>query len=521
MARHAGVLVPLFSIASRESWGTGELLDLPYLGAWLACGGFDRLMLLPLGTLPAGQASPYSSISTFAIDPMYLTLDAVDDFLHAGGVTRLSPAARTSLAAARASSEVRHADVRRAKVEALGRAFEYFDAHEWRRETETAHAFRSYIAREAWWLADYARFVAIAAAQGTSAWREWPAVLRDRHPDALVEVDRRLARDIRREHYCQWLADRQWHEARRSLAQLGVGVVGDLPFGLGIDGPEVWARAEEYDLEVSVGVPPDAFSDTGQDWQLPMYRWDVIARADDELLRLRGRRMAALYDGFRIDHLVGYYRTFGRPAQGEPHFNPAGEDAQRRQGERAVAALREAGAFVIAEDLGSIPDFVRESMAELRLAGHKVLRWEREWNVPGRPFIDPADYPSHSMAATGTHDLEPLAAWWDAADPGERAAVTRLPALANAGVDAATPWSDTLRDRFLQLAYSAGSDDLFLPIQDIFGWRDRINTPATVGPHNWTWKLPWPIDTWPRVADAVERARFCRDLSVCRSMLEP
>ena len=153
--------------------------------------------------------------------------------------------------------------------------------------------------------------------------------------------------------------------------------------------------------------------------------------------------------------------------------------------------MRESGAAIIAEDLGVVPPFVRNSLARLGVPGCKVLRWERHWDAPGRPLVDPATYPSLSAAMTGTHDTETLAEWWTTEGDG-------------------TPWSDTVRDALLSSACGAGSDDLFLPMQDVFGWTDRINIPATVGDHNWTWRLPWPIDQWPELAGPSERAQFCR-----------
>jgi 4-alpha-glucanotransferase len=240
-----------------------------------------------------------------------------------------------------------------------------------------------------------------------------------------------------------------------------------------------------------------------------MYRWAAIARSGYALLRRRGRRMADLYAGFRLDHLVGYFRTFGRPATGEPFFRPAREEEQAAQGLAAIAALREGGAELLAEDLGVVPDFVRQTLERIDLPGCKVMRWERAWHLPGQPFVDPASYPVCSMTVTGTHDLEPLAVWWDGLSADDREQASRLPALEAKRVAATSPWSDVVRDALLETACASASRDLFLPIQDVFGWRDRINTPATIAETNWTWRLPWPVDEWRGVPAAVERAGFC------------
>ncbi len=308
------------------------------------------------------------------------------------------------------------------------------------------------------------------------------------------------------QQYYQWIAEQQWQEARSVSRGLGVALFGDLPFVAGSDSPEIWARPGEFMLDVSTGVPPDAFSATGQDWGLPTYRWDAIRAGDYDWLRHRSRRMAELYDGIRIDHTIGLYRTYGRPASGEPFFTPADEADQIAQGEQIMRILKESGLALIAEDLGSVPDFLRASLARLEVPGCKVLRWERQWKTPGEPFIPTELYPPLSAAMTGTHDTEPLSVWWDQLPPPDRSALLELPLFPERGItDAAQPWNDRLRDAFLDLAYRAGSAELFVPVQDLFGWRDRINLPGTVGPHNWVWRLPWTIEELGDVAEARER----------------
>ena len=163
--------------------------------------------------------------------------------------------------------------------------------------------------------------------------------------------------------------------------------------------------------------------------------------------------------------------------------------------------LRESGSEIIAEDLGVVPPFVRESLERLAISGYKVFRWERLWELDGQPFIDPVDYPAGSIATSGTHDTEPMAIWWATAAADEREAVLAIPSLhmrlglrhrrlALKAPDLLAPVRDTL----IEVLYAAGSDLLILPIQDVFGWCDRINQPATVNTSNWTWRLPWPTD---------------------------
>jgi 4-alpha-glucanotransferase len=275
------------------------------------------------------------------------------------------------------------------------------------------------------------------------------------------------------------------------------------------DSADVWANQSQFLLDASVGVPPDAFSATGQDWGMPVYRWDAIAAGDFQWLRARARRSAQLFDGYRVDHLVGFYRTYGRPRRGgAPFFIPADETSQTAQGEQVLRIFREPGTEVIAEDLGTVPDFVRASLARLDVAGFKVARWEREWDREGHPFRDPADYPARSVAISGTHDTEPMVVWWMQASRDERMLVAQLPTVARlaAGRDLVdAPFNPWVRDTLLASLFAAGSELLLMPVQDVFGWADRINEPATVNDRNWTVRLPWPIDRFDDEAEARER----------------
>ena len=503
-SRRAGILIPLFSIPSTRSWGIGEIGDLVPLARWARGAGLSLLQLLPINEVSPDETSPYSALSAMAIDPQFISLHGVEDFEASGGEGALPADLRDELEAVRRAPAVQYRQVRAVKHAGLRQAFARFREREWRSGAARGRALQAFIDAQAWWLDDYALYRALRAANGERQWTEWPEAIRTRQPEAMATARAELADEILFREYLQWLAGEQWRAAHADLG--GVQLFGDLPFMVSGDSADVWSRQHEFRLDASVGVPPDAFSDTGQDWGLPAYRWDVCEASGFEWLRARARRNADLFDGYRVDHLVGFYRTYVRPHGGEPEFVPADEPEQTALGEQLLTIFREPGAEIIAEDLGTVPDFVRESLARLDVSGYKVFRWEREWDEAGQPFRDPREYPAAAVATSGTHDTEPMRVWWDGAPEEEREAVLAIPGLRELARDPGEPF-----DAILETLFASGANLLILPVQDIFGWRDRINQPATVGDSNWTWRLPWPVDRMAEEPQAMAVAAQLRE----------
>ena len=481
--RQSGLGVPLFSLASRHSWGIGEFTDLAMFSRWAAEAGQSILQILPINEMPPGERSPYSAMTAMALDPIYISLPGLADFAGLGGELALDNADATVLAAVRAAPRIRYGQVRQLKQRWLRRAYDRFLRLEVARGTPRALRFDAFVHGEASWLDEYAVFRSLHALHDDLPWQNWPEPLARADEAAVSQAKTALHSEITYRKYLQWVAAEQWAEAKRLAWP--TRIFGDLPFMISVDSPDVWARQPEFRFDATIGVPPDAFSETGQDWGLPPWRWDVMAANDFAWMRARARRQAAIYDGFRIDHLVGLYRTYIRPTDKTvpAFFEPADEPGQIALGETLVGVLAsgQPRPTLIAEDLGVIPPFVRESMARLDLPGLKVLRWERHWDQPDQPLIDPREYPERSVATTGTHDIEPLAA---------------------------TPEGETEEQRaeVLRALLSAGSCLTLIPLQDVFGWAERINTPAVVDEINWTWRLPWPVDTWLDREDTVARA---------------
>ena len=512
--RRAGLLIPLFSCPSSASWGIGEIGDVPPTTTWLAGAGQRILQLLPLNEMAPGQQSPYSALSAMAIDPIYITLADIPEFVVLGGEAALEPSDRDELARVRASPHIDYAAVRALKKRAFSRSFDYFHETEWRHNTSRARDLKAFLAAESWWVDDYALFRALHTRERRRPWTDWPEALQRRDEAALATARQELASDILFRQYLQWIAQAQWLTARAAARDNDVDLFGDLPFMVDGNSADVWAHQSDFRLDASVGVPPDAFSATGQDWGMPPYRWDSIAAGGFRWLRERARRSATLYDGYRIDHLVGFYRTYSRPRDGgAPSFSPATEAEQIRLGEQLLALFRAPGTEVIAEDLGIVPTYVRESLARMQVPGFRVLRWERYWHSDGQPFCDPVDYPVESVAASGTHDTEPMIDWWEHAPDHERRQVAELESVGKIARDVdllEAPYLPVVRDTLLELLFASTSYVVLAPVQDVFGWRDRINEPATISDRNWTYRLPWPIDHINEHAEAQERQQTLR-----------
>jgi 4-alpha-glucanotransferase len=509
-ARHAGVIVPTFALRSAADWGIGELPDLAAMAAWLASAGQASLHTLPLVERAAHERSPYSALSAFALDPTHVALDLVEDFVAVGGRGGLGLADRQAVEVACTLTSIGYEGLRAVKWRALERAFAHFDETELATGSRRARAFAAFQEAEADWLADYALYRALYEAHGERGWQAWPEALGRRDPAALTAVRDRLAQRRRFFAYVQWIAHDQLAAARRTAAACGVEIVGDLPFTVAVDSVDVWARRQQFDVGVSIGAPPDEFNADGQDWALPAFRWDVVRDGRHAWLRSRLAHAGRSLDGVRIDHVVGYFRTFVRPAGEAPHFDPRDEEAQRALGGAALDVLREAAASmrVLVEDLGDIPPFVREAMAERALPGYRVLRWEGDWPA----FRDPRDYPSCSIATSGTHDTTALATWWTSElDDDGRRRLTEVPVFA-ALRDAGPAFTPSVHEGLVDGLYAAGSDTALLVVQDVFGTRDRINTPATVGDHNWTYRLPCTVEelAGPR---GRERAAWLRAIA--------
>lgn len=492
LPRAAGVLIPLFSLRTRNDLGCGEILDIiPFLQFALAM--LHRIVqLLPLNETSPGEASPYNALSVFAIDPLYISLDGV------AGIPGADIEQARAICDGRRS--VPRGRIRTVKLALLEQSFRNFVDCGGPKEHA---ALDSFVDSNRGWLDDYALFRALKERFGWAAWERWPEELKSRDAASLAAVRDDLAQSIRMYTYWQFIAHRQWAEVRAAAAARGALLGGDLAFSPARDSAEVWANQDLFRLDRFVGAPPDAFSSTGQRWGLPMPDWERMRFNNFAWWRNRVRHASSLFDLFRIDHVVGLYRTFsfGRDPDEPGAFWPESPEDQRAQGEAFLRmVLYEAGgAGVIAEDLGVIPPFVRKSLVALGIPGYKVMRWEKEgWGTVEERYLSPIEYPELSLATTGTHDTETFTVWWrDAGEDERRQLATALELEDRVNPNRACLAGADL-ESILEKLYAAPSWLVIVPIQDLFGWDVRINLPGTVLDSNWAYRLPLTLERLSR-----------------------
>lgn len=501
--RLSGLLLPLFSLRSQTDFGIGDFGAMEGLFTWMKAARQRMLMVLPLLPTAPGDPSPYATRSAFGLNPLFIDLRGLPEFTEAGGEAALSDAQRAQLAEARSAPRVRYDLVFPLKDAAFARAFDVFEARHWAPQSERAKSFRQWRDAQGEWLESYALFTAISEQEDRRPWWEWPEPLRTRQPAALAQKSQELERRVRYHAWLQWVAEQQWNEARTQARAQDVLLCGDEPFIIGQDSADVWAHPDILRRDARLGVPPDDFSATGQDWGLPYFDLAAMEKDDFAWLKTRAKKAASYYDLRRVDHAVGYFRQWIRDAQTPTgRFIPPDEESHRRLGEKTFRLLSE-GAGIVAEDLGVIPPFVRHILAELKLPGYRVMRWERDDNN----YRDPRQFPAVSLVTTGTHDTDTVAEWWEGAGDHERQAAARSwPELH--GVAISREFTPDVHRAMLASALNANSDLCVLPWQDVLGTRDRINLPGSMSDSNWAYRIEQNVSdllTDSRTREAAER----------------
>ncbi|MBO7238673.1 MAG: 4-alpha-glucanotransferase [Elusimicrobiaceae bacterium] len=495
--RTNGILLPVSAMKTDTDWGVGDFSSLCEWVQFLGSLGTKIVQILPLQETAPGQNCPYSALSAFAIDPIYIDVSAVRE-------VQLSPRARKTvqdmqgeIVAWRMSHKTLFKVIKEAKLNVLWLAYQFFLENDFSRSTPQAQAFEAYCSANSSWLRNYSIFRALKEFYHWKTWKDWPEGLRDFQERAVSEFELKYSEYVCFFAYVQWQADLQLRAAKACAKEAGVYLFGDIPFGTNLDSAEVWGARENFRLDLSVGAPPDQFSEKGQSWGLPAYNWEYMQAHDFDLWRAKIRRAVELYDIFRLDHLVGFFRTYVFEQGSEQGaFDITDEQAQIDRGYKFLRMVLDSarGALPVGEDLGVIPDFVRRMLVDLKIPGYKVIRWEREDNGYYR---EPRNYPVVSLATTSTHDTDTLREWWQTQPQWERANIWEM--ISAQKTNGNVPFNlDTQRAILSRVLTSASAITMF-SWQDIIGTLDRINTPGTMGDENWTYRSAYA----PQEAAAV------------------
>lgn len=489
--RASGILLHPTSLPGPEGLGTLGPEAFAFV-RFLAQAGQHLWQMLPIGP-PGYGDSPYACFSSVAGSPMLISVEGLarDGWLRradlAGGRSRR--ATRVDFAAAEAR-----------KVPLLIAAH---DAFRRRARPAQREEFARFCAEEAWWLDDFAEFMALKQAHGNRPWWRWPDGERFRRREAMARARDRLSVEVSRQQFLQFMFFTQWGRVKDHAHANGVRIVGDVPIYVAHDSADVWAYPDVFLLDRRrqprrvAGVPPDFFSRTGQLWGNPVYNWPHLERTGFGWWERRIRASLSLYDIVRMDHFRGLCAYWGVPFGKRTAMHGRW---YRAPGRALLTHLKRAIGDIpmIGEDLGMITPDVRALRDEFGLPGMKILHYAFGGGADNE-FL-PHNYGRHFVVYTGTHDNATTASWFRTSP-----AHVRKHARAYLGdeVDRSV-WP------FIRLAWQSMADTAIVPMQDLLELGDdgRMNVPGTTI-NNWQWRMRPGAASRPLAARLLALTRAC------------
>ncbi len=470
--RASGILLHPTSLPG--PYGIGEIGPQAYAWVdWLAEAGCGLWQILPLGPTSYGD-SPYQCFSAFAGNPYLVSCAAL---LDQGLLSETDLEDMPVFSPDR----VDFGAIYHWKLKVLDRAYRNFVGIAGEIEIR---AFREFREQQGAWLEEFALFMALKDLHAGRPWWEWSAEYRMRERDALVQAREAQQETIERHAFQQYLFFRQWLALKEHANRKGLQIIGDIPIFVAYDSSDVWANPELFALEpdgslqVQAGVPPDYFSETGQLWGNPLYRWDVHSRSGYRWWVDRMRSVLSLVDIVRLDHFRGFYDYWEIPGNAKTAIDGRWVPGP---GEEFFVRIRQAlGELpIIAEDLGYLHPGVYDLRDQLGLPGMKILVFA--FGDEHANLFLPHNYIPHSVVYTGTHDNDTTLGWYRRVGKGERNFARRY--LARDGKDIS--WD------LIRAAWSSVSVFAVAPLQDVLslGNEARMNLPGTLGTHNWTWRV--------------------------------
>ena len=398
--RRAGTAVPLFSLYSSKSTGIGEIPDLKLLADWCVKTGISIIQLLPLNDV-GDDFAPYNSVSSFAIDPMYISLENLkqtDTAPYIQQIERMRKKYRPIL------KKVNYR-IKNAKLNLLWELYK-------NTETDNITELTEFTEKNSYWLKDYALFKVISSLNGGNNWQKWNDPLKNRTPEILEEIFINNFEKIRFHYWVQWQLSGQLKGVKQYASENNVLLKGDLPFLVSRQSADVWAHQNYFRLELSSGAPPDMYFSGGQKWGMPPYEWDNIAADDFTYLKEKLIYAGNFYDMYRIDHFVGLFRLWVSSAElNDSHgsYMPPEDYLWEAHGRKIIdVMLNCCNMMPCAEDLGTVPGCSYHTLYEYGIPGIDFQRYYKS----NFHFRHPQEYRINSSAVVSTHDSSFWINWW-------------------------------------------------------------------------------------------------------------
>lgn len=484
---HHGIVIPLFSLHSKNSCGIGEYPDLIPVIDWCKEVGMDVVQLLPLNDTGL-ETSPYSALSAFALNPIHLGLSQLPHLDHDTDLrNQISELQKLN----NKTQRLDYKNIQNKRNEFLHSYFKKYGSFFLSQPT-----YKDFKKGNEYWLNDYSAFKALKIAQDWKSWKEWPQEYQNPSPGFIESLPQAIKEDAEFHAFIQFLCFQQFEQVKQFAEEENVKLKGDIPILINRESADVWRHPNQFLLEFAAGAPPDMYAKEGQKWGFPLYKWDVLATDNYQWWKERLRVASHFYHIYRIDHIVGFFRIWGIPLELEAkfgHFIPQDEKLWIPQGETIMCVmLANCSMLPIGEDLGTVPPEVRQCLSQLGICGTKVMRWERYWHGD-QSYINPKEYPLDSMTTVSTHDSETLKLWWkNQPQEAELYAASRgwiySPQLTNQqhfDILAASHASGSLFHMNLLQEYLALIPKMTWPnLED-----ERINEPGIISDKNWSYRF--------------------------------
>ena len=472
--RNAGVLAHPTSFPGR--YGIGDMGGAAYhFIDFLVKSRQSLWQILPLGPTGYGD-SPYQSFSAFAGSPLLISPDKLvqDGYLPAAAVEEVPPFPK---------EKVDFGWVIDFKQKLLLRAYEQFQVYGLGGQRES---FEQFCGEQAYWLDDFALFMALKnyhVAHEGGVWNTWPGDIARRKPEAMTWWSENLADEIRMHKFLQYLFFTQWLELKAYANDRAVRIIGDIPIFVAFDSADVWANSDLFSLNedgsptVVAGVPPDYFSETGQRWGNPLYRWYDMSEDNYSWWTARLRMSFTQADIVRIDHFRGFDAYWEIPAT-----EPTAVIGKwiKGPGQSFFDAMEQnLGELpLIAEDLGLITPEVIALRDRFHFPGMKILQFA--FGGERNSLFLPHTFSSNCVVYTGTHDNETVVGWFDHASDDEQRHVL---SYMNVPSEKNIAWD------LIRLAYASVADTAVATLQDLMNLGDegRMNFPGKPS-GNWQWR---------------------------------